>query len=100
MPTPARSLAVALFEFGCADLGRVRGLSDAYVAAGGPGRIDRPGQFTMAIAQLAHIGEAACRQWLDPTRGAERQRNQGRVEEFLDDPITRSLVESIIDAVA
>lgn len=54
----------------------------------------------MAIAQLAHIGGAACRRWPDPTRGAERQRNQGRVEEFLDDPITRSLVESIIDAVA
>jgi hypothetical protein len=35
-------------------------MHDAYVAAGGPGRIERPGQFTMAIAQLGHIGELSC----------------------------------------
>lgn len=97
---PSQELAVALFEFGCADLDRISDLYGAYIGSGGAGRIERPGQFTMAVAQLAHIGEAACRQWLDPTRGAERQRNQGRVEEFLDDPITGSLVESIMDAVA
>ena len=28
---------------------------------GGPARVNRPGHFSMLIAQLGHIGEAGCR---------------------------------------
>ena len=96
-PEPgARSRAV---EFGCGDPDRARALYDAYVDADGPGRIDRPGHFSMAIAQLGHIGEIACRGWLDPTRAADRQHNADWASEFLTEPITRRIVDELVEAV-
>jgi hypothetical protein len=72
-------------------------LHEAYVDAGGPGRLRRPGDFSMAIAQLGHLGERACRLWLDPTE--DRQRALARVEEFLGEPITRPLIQQFLDVV-
>ncbi len=94
---PAHELAVVLVEFAGVDRDRARRLHDAYVDAGGPGRLERVGQFTMAVAQLGHIGDLACRGWLDPTQ--DRGRNAGRVEEFLDEPITRALVDGLLAAI-
>jgi hypothetical protein len=54
--SPTRELAVGLVEFGHTAK-RIRCLVEAYEDAGGPGRIRRPEDFTMAIAQLRHIGE-------------------------------------------
>ena len=79
-----------LFEFGMGNAERIRTIHDAYVDAGGPGRIDGAGTFSMLIAQLGHIGEDACLRWLDTTEPAdERARQAARVDEFLTLSLTR-----------
>lgn len=95
---PTQELAVVLLEFACGDVAWARHLYGAYMAADGPGRLERPGQFSMAIAQLGHLGERACRLWLDPSQ--DRARSTSRVEEFLGEPITRQLVDRLLDAIA
>jgi Ser/Thr protein kinase RdoA (MazF antagonist) len=97
---PSQELALVLFDFAGTDHDRARALIEAYRANGGPGVIDRPQSFSMVIAQIGHIGELSCRRWLDPTRLAERERNEGRIDEFLDDGIGLGVVESLLDAVA
>lgn len=97
---PSQELGLVLFEFGCGEAARSRALYDAYVDAGGPGRIDRPGCFSMVIAQIAHIGEISCARWLDPGRAGERQRNEGRIDEVITQGITRRMVDDMLDAVA
>jgi Ser/Thr protein kinase RdoA (MazF antagonist) len=95
---PSQELAAVLVEFACGDAGRARQLYDAYVEAEGPGRIERAGHFSMAVAQLGHIGELACRRWLDPSQ--DRTRSMARVEEFLREPLSRQLIDALLDAVA
>ena len=83
---PSQELALVLFEFGLGDPRRARALYRAYLEAGGPGRIDRRGNFSMLIAQLGHIGEDACARWLDPGESeAERERQEagGAVHRWL-----------------
>ena len=36
----------------------------------------------MVVAQLGHIGQSACRQWLEASTPAERDRAEARVDEF------------------
>jgi hypothetical protein len=76
-------------------------LYTAYVDGGGPGRVDRPGNFSTVIAQLGHIGENACEAWLSADTPHERERNVVRVHEFATDrPLTRSVIDEILDAIA
>jgi hypothetical protein len=76
-------------------------LYDAYVDAGGTARIDRPGNFSMAIAQIHHIAEMDCEAWLDPAASEqERQRHIPRVAEFIDRPLTRSVIDDILAAIS
>jgi hypothetical protein len=97
---PSQELGLVLFEFGRGVPQRARALYDAYIDAGGPGRIERPGNFSMVIAQLAHIGEISCARWLAPSRRAEQQHNAGRIDEFLTDGITRRMIDGLVDAVS
>jgi Ser/Thr protein kinase RdoA (MazF antagonist) len=98
---PSQELGMVLFEFGSEDPGRARALYDAYVDAGGTGRIDRPGNFSMAIAQLGHIAETDCERWLDPTfTDADRTRSVGRFEELTSRPLTRAVIDQLLAAVA
>ena len=97
---PSQELAVVLFEFGCGDAARVRTLYDAYRDAGGPGTIQRRGDFSMLIAQLGHIGALACRDWLDPAQRHDRDRHAGRIAEFVSDPVTRDVIDAMLDAVS
>jgi aminoglycoside phosphotransferase (APT) family kinase protein len=96
---PSQELGLVLFEFGCGQAARARALYDAYRDAGGPGRIERPGNFSMVIAQIAHIGEIGCARWLDPARRDEQERNAGRVDEFVTQGITRQMIGDMLDAV-
>jgi len=96
---PSQELGLVLFEFSCGQASRARRLYDAYRDAGGPGRIQRPSNFSMVIAQIAHIGEIGCSRWLDPARLEERQRNANRVEEFVTEGITRQMIIDLLDAV-
>jgi phosphotransferase family enzyme len=97
---PGHELACVLFEFWLGDPGRAGELHREYVRAGGPGRVDSRGSFSMAVAQLGHIGEVSCRAWLDPARPQdERDRQIGRVAEFTGEPLTPGIVDAILAAV-
>ena len=96
---PSQELGLVLFEFSCGQVTRARDLYHAYRDDGGPGRIDRPGNFSMVIAQISHIGEIGCTRWLDPARRDQQERNAGRVEEFVTEAITRQMISDLLDAV-
>jgi len=97
---PSQELAVVLFEDGRGQADRVRLLFEAYLHGRGPGRADQPGDFSMLIAQLGHIGEIACQRWLDPSRVDERRRNESRINEFLTERITIDAIDATLAAVA
>lgn len=96
---PSQELAVVLFEFWCGSGTRARTLHEAYVEAGGSGRVTGPAEFTMAIAQTGHIFEWQCKNWLR-SESPEAQAHAGeRMAEFVDRPLTRDVIEEIVDAV-
>lgn len=98
--SPSQELATVLFDFGDGDAGRMRDLYTAYVDAGGPGRITRPGDLTVLVAQLGHIAEIGCERWLASTTDGERARNERWVREYVDEPVTLAVVDTILDAVS
>jgi Ser/Thr protein kinase RdoA (MazF antagonist) len=66
---PGRELARALFDWFCdgpADLDAMRRMYDAYVRAGGPGRITRPADFTMLVASRLNFLLRQVRIAIDP----------------------------------
>ena len=97
---PSHELACAVFEFGQYDPDRMRALYDAYRAAGGPARLERPGQLTMLIAQFGHFWQKAAEEWLDPeSTDADRIHAQGRVDELMDPPLTVEAAQRLVAAV-
>ena len=88
-----------LFEFAGHGGQRARELYGAYRDRGGPGSIAGPQCFSMAIAQLGHIGHLSARRWLTGPDPAERERNEARVDEFLGDGITRNQIDLILDSI-
>jgi hypothetical protein len=98
---PGHEVAGVVFELGIGDLGRGAEVYRAYRAAGGPGTVRTRADFSMTIAQLGHILEAACGIWLDPeTTPDERRRQEGRVAEHVDQPLTVAVIDALLDAVA
>ena len=96
---PSQELACVLFDFGRADAGRVRALTDAYRQAGGPAVVSKRGHFSMLIAQLGHINETAATDWLTPNpRSPQRADAAAWIGETLDDPHTRERLEAILAA--
>jgi Ser/Thr protein kinase RdoA (MazF antagonist) len=93
---PSQELAAVLVEYSGSDPARARAISDAYADAGGPGRVERPTDFAMPIAQLSHIVEEACRRWLASTTNAERADNESWAREFIDRPLTPAVVETLL----
>jgi hypothetical protein len=54
----------------------------------------------MTIAQLGHITEMACHIWLDSgTTEAERRRQEARVAEAVEQPLTIDVIDELLDAV-
>lgn len=97
---PSQELALVLFEFGAGNPARAAALHASYRDAGGTGRVDGPGSFSMVIAQLGHIGELSCRRWLDPNATeADRAHAVERAEEFTTRPLTRATIVELLDAV-
>jgi len=92
---PSQELALVLVEYG-ADPGRASLIRAAYAEAGGPGRVQDATDFAMPIAQLSHILEEGCRRWLAATTDAERADNEGWVREFVDQPLTRNVIEALL----
>jgi hypothetical protein len=93
---PSQELAVILVEYCTADPRRAGAIRAAYAEAGGPGRVEAPADFAMSIAQLSHILAEGCRRWLTATTDAERADNEGWVREFVDRPLTRTVIESLL----
>ena len=93
--------AGVVFEFGYGDPARAREVYAAYREAGGPGTMRTRGDFSMTIAQLGHITEIACRIWLNrDTSEEERRRQEGRIGQGLEQPLTVAVIDELLDAVA
>lgn len=75
---PGRELAQALFDWFCdnsiADLDAMRGMYEAYVREGGPGRITEPADFSMLLAARLNFLRVQARVALDPR--AERRHRE------------------------
>jgi Ser/Thr protein kinase RdoA (MazF antagonist) len=97
---PSRELAAVLFEFAGGSGDRARTLHEAYLDAGGPGAVDGREDFSMAIAQLGHIGETAARRWLGADTEADREDNESWFREFVDRPLTRTVIDELLEAVS
>ena len=98
---PSQELGCVLFEFARTDPGRVRALTAAYRQAGGPAIVNRRGHFSMLIAQLGHINEAAGTDWLTPNpRSPQRADSAAWISESINEPHTRELLECILSASA
>jgi phosphotransferase family enzyme len=96
---PGQEVAGIVFELGIGDPARGAEVYRAYRAAGGPGRMETRADFSMTIAQLGHILEAACEIWLDPeSTEDERRRQEGRVAEFVDEPLTVAAIDELLEA--
>lgn len=93
---PSQELALILVEYCTADPRRAGVIRAAYAEAGGPGRVEDPTDFAMSIAQLSHILAEGCRRWLTATTDAERGDNEGWVREFVDRPLTRTVIEALL----
>ncbi len=94
---PRQEFACVLFEFARDDPGRVRSLTDAYLEAGGPARVERRGHFSMLIAQLGHVTEIAATDWLTPNpRSPSRRDAAAWIAGVLDDPLTRERLEALL----
>ena len=97
---PGQEVAGVVFELGVRDRARGGEVYRSYREAGGPGTVRARADFSMTIAQLGHILEIACRIWLDPeTTETERRHQEGRVAEFVDDPLTVAVVDELLGAV-
>jgi aminoglycoside phosphotransferase (APT) family kinase protein len=98
---PNQELGCVLFEFARRDPSRARVLIDAYHDAGGPATVDRKEHFSMLIAQLGHINEMAASDWLKPNaRSPERSDSAAWIGEVLDEPHTRALLETLLEAAS
>jgi Ser/Thr protein kinase RdoA (MazF antagonist) len=93
---PSQELAAVLVEYAGTDPARAPVIRGAYAEAGGPGRAERPTDFAMPIAQLAHIAEEGCRRWLAATTDDDRADNEAWVREYLDRPLTRNVIASLL----
>ena len=89
-----------IWGFAGGDADRARTIAESYSASGGSGRVRSPGDFTMLIATLGHINERACARWLNHSPGDPvRDRMAALFGETVADPLTRSVIADLLDAV-
>ena len=97
---PGQEVAGVVFEFGCGDADRAREVYRAYRRAGGPGTVTTRTDFSMTIAQLGHITEAAGQIWLESEDDPdERRRQEARVGEAVQLPLTVAAIDELLDAI-
>jgi hypothetical protein len=96
---PSREVAMLLFELGQGSDDRQQRLYDAYVAAGGSGRVTGREDFGMTVAQLHHIGHRHLTMWLAAADPEARARSLAGVEEFLAEPFLLPDVDRLVSAV-
>lgn len=96
---PRQELAVVLFEFTSWSPARTRALYAAYVDAGGPARITRAEDFSMAVAQLGHILQWQCQHWLSAETIKGRQHAEAAVRELVARPLTQTVVDRMVESL-
>jgi Ser/Thr protein kinase RdoA (MazF antagonist) len=96
---PSREIAMVTFEFGSGDAVRQRTLYDAYVTAGGPGRIRERADLGLAVAQLHHIGHRHLTMWVAARNAEARARSLAGIDEFLGEPPLLPEVDALLEAV-
>lgn len=97
---PVGELPMLMCDFGHGDRERMRQLYTAYATAGGPARIEGPGDCSMLVATLGHIVELGVTRWLDATDRRQREAAAAWVFEGVDEPVTRRLVDTIVSAAS
>ena len=97
---PRQELAAVLFEYCAASPERARRLAAAYAAAGGTAKVTRPEDFSMCVAQLGHILEWQCGNWLRSSTEVARAHVERALDEFVDRPLLRATIDELVDAVA
>lgn len=96
----SQELAFVVWAFAGGRADRARTIAESYTDAGGTGRVQSAGDFTMLIASLAHINERACTRWLSHSPDdPERDRMAALFSEAVTDPLTRSAIGDLLDAV-
>ncbi len=97
---PSQELGVVMFDFTVDNPERSRQLHDAYVEAGGPGRLTERSTFSMLIAQFGHFYESAAEEWLDPESSEEDKKHAiGRFDELFSSRLTLDRLDEFLDAV-
>jgi Ser/Thr protein kinase RdoA (MazF antagonist) len=98
---PSQELGVVVFDFTVGNPERSRRLHDAYVEAGGPGRLSGRGDFSMLIAQFGHFFESAAKEWLNPESSeGDRDHAIGRFNELFATPLTLDRIDELLDSVS
>ena len=97
---PSRELAMVLVEFGQRDAVRELRLYDAYVAAGGQGRVRDRQDLALTVAELHHIGHRHLTMWLAAKDDEARARSLAGIEEFLDQPLLLEDVDRLVAGVS
>jgi Ser/Thr protein kinase RdoA (MazF antagonist) len=96
---PSREIAMVVFEFGRGDATRQRTLYEAYLAAGGPGRVRGKAELGLAVAQLHHIGHRHLTMWVAARDPEARARSLAGIEEFLGEPLLLPDVDALLEAL-
>jgi Ser/Thr protein kinase RdoA (MazF antagonist) len=96
---PSREIAMVIFEFGRGDAARQRILYEAYLAAGGPGRVRERADLGLAVAQLHHIGHRHLTMWVAARDAEARSRSRAGIDEFLGEPLLLPAVDALLEAL-
>ncbi len=96
---PTREVAMLLFEVGQGNAERQQRLHEAYLTAGGTGRVTAREHFGMTVAQLHHIGHRHLTMWVAARDPEARARSLAGVEEFLAEPFLLADVDRLVSAV-
>ena len=98
---PGYEIPMSLFDFSTGDPSRTADIYRSYLDAGGPGRVDRYGSFSMVIAQFGHFWESAISSYSAPgAREDEKARSLDRVAELLATPLRVHHLDEMLDAIA
>src|SRR3954454_9316845 len=97
---PSREIAMVIFEFGRGDSMRQRTLYDAYLAAGGPGRVRDRSDLGLAVAQLHHIGHRHLTMWVAARDPEARARSLTGIDEFLGGTILLPEVDALLEGLS
>jgi hypothetical protein len=91
---------MVIFEFGRGDAVRQHTLYDAYLAAGGPGRVRDRADLGLAVAQLHHIGHRHLTMWVAARDPEARARSLAGIDEFLGGTLLLPEVDALLEGLS